>query len=370
MKRKSSSSDVYDVEKRTGALIIGKNRLDDFATNYLKKYCPEALKEPIPLPVYDILEKNNLVIEEAILSPTSDIFGCCMLLDGNVKIFNEKLNSYEDVFYKKGTILIDPNSDSLYGEITRRNILIHEAIHWDKDKTYFDILKLKNTESIFYPIMCRTSERHYQPLEGKKTRENQLKWLEWQAHRLTPRILMPKNVFIKKAKEILNTVSSNIELVQQLSDFFIVSKSSVKYRLIEVDLKENLMLLNDFDDVFSEIYGNTDYIPITQIEAVELLEKSKPLKKWVNSGKYIFVEGYFVIADPKNIELRKGSFKLSPRVKANIRRYVINIQERIVRTQNFQLFNELSGYLCKVSGPDKRLLIFAEENQFQLDKRD
>ena len=38
MKRKSSSSDVYDVEKRTGALIIGKNRLDDFATNYLKKY--------------------------------------------------------------------------------------------------------------------------------------------------------------------------------------------------------------------------------------------------------------------------------------------------------------------------------------------
>ena len=40
MKRKTSS-DVYDINHKTGALVIGKNRLDDYATKFLNKYCKE-----------------------------------------------------------------------------------------------------------------------------------------------------------------------------------------------------------------------------------------------------------------------------------------------------------------------------------------
>ena len=35
MTKKLTSSDIYDINRKTGALILGKNRLDDYATKYL-----------------------------------------------------------------------------------------------------------------------------------------------------------------------------------------------------------------------------------------------------------------------------------------------------------------------------------------------
>ena len=38
MTKKLTSSDIYDINKKTGALILGKNRLDDYATKYPVSY--------------------------------------------------------------------------------------------------------------------------------------------------------------------------------------------------------------------------------------------------------------------------------------------------------------------------------------------
>lgn len=39
MMNRPTFSDVYDINPKTGALILGKNRLDDYATKFLNKYC-------------------------------------------------------------------------------------------------------------------------------------------------------------------------------------------------------------------------------------------------------------------------------------------------------------------------------------------
>ena len=39
MMNKPTSSDIFDINKKTGALILGKNRLDDYATKYLARHC-------------------------------------------------------------------------------------------------------------------------------------------------------------------------------------------------------------------------------------------------------------------------------------------------------------------------------------------
>ena len=78
MKRKATS-DVFDINKNTGALILGSNRLDDYASKFLTKYCKEALLEPMPLPVEDIIQKMQLTVQEIELSENLDIFGCCLL---------------------------------------------------------------------------------------------------------------------------------------------------------------------------------------------------------------------------------------------------------------------------------------------------
>lgn len=205
MRNKVNYSDIYDINQKTGALILGSNRLDDYATKFLNKYCREALVNPMPIPVESILLKMQLTIVEQRLSSNLDIFGCCLLLDSEVKIYDSEKKEYKDKFYKEGTILIDPESAIMYGEGAKRNTLIHEMLHWEKDKAYFTILKLKNKRAAekLYPIMCRQSESFYEPPSGKQTKENEVRWLEWQAHKLAPRILMPKESFRRKAQEYI-----------------------------------------------------------------------------------------------------------------------------------------------------------------------
>lgn len=201
MMNRPTFSDVYDINPKTGALILGKNRLDDYATKFLNKYCKKALDTPMPLPVNEILKTMKLTVMEASLSRNMDIFGCCLLLDSEVEVFDREEGTSSLVFYPAGTVLLDPASEEMYGEGAKRNTLIHEALHWEKDKTYFEILKVKNAlvAEKLYPIMCRHTETFYEPPEGKKTKENEVRWLEWQAHRLAPRILMPVKMFRKKS---------------------------------------------------------------------------------------------------------------------------------------------------------------------------
>jgi len=88
-KSKVTSSDIYDINKKSGALILGKNRLDDYATKFLTKYCKQALVTPMPLPLEQIFQDMGLTIQEVSLSGDLDIFGCCLLLGGGVDIYNE-----------------------------------------------------------------------------------------------------------------------------------------------------------------------------------------------------------------------------------------------------------------------------------------
>lgn len=128
MSTKPSSQDIFDINKRTGALILGSNRLDDYAAKYLTRICKDALKKPMALPVEQILEKEGLHIVEEKLSNNGDVFGCCILLDSDVPVIDRVTNQVVYKHYLAGTILIDPDSEVRLSEGARRNTLIHEAI--------------------------------------------------------------------------------------------------------------------------------------------------------------------------------------------------------------------------------------------------
>jgi len=211
MRNNYTTHDVFDVNKKTGGLILGKNRLDDYASKYLSRVCRKALTMPMPLPVEEILANEHLTVEEVSLSRNLDVFGCCLLLDGEVQICDKSTENMKAHNYPAGTILIDPDYIERYGIGAKRNTLIHEALHWEKDKRYFEILQIKNrvASEKLSPIMCRQSETYYDPPMGKNTKENEVRWLEWQAHRLAPRVLMPHEMFKKKALDIIAHPNDN-----------------------------------------------------------------------------------------------------------------------------------------------------------------
>ena len=371
MKRKATS-DVFDINKNTGALILGSNRLDDYASKFLTKYCKEALIEPMPLPVEDIIQKMQLTVQEIELSENLDIFGCCLLLGSDVKVYDRNKNEYKDVFFKAGTILIDPYSSAHYGEGAKRNTLVHEMLHWEKDKRYFEILKIKNKRASekLYPIMCRQSKTFFRPAEGKKTKENEVHWLEWQAHRLAPRILMPRSSFKKKALSLIeeNTDISCSELIEALSDFFIVSKSSAKYRLLEVQLEETVKKFPDYYDVYFDVEAPREFIPLTPIDAFRMMEENPLFKSWIRTGKFIYVDGYFVLPESKNISIdAEGNLRLSDSVRKNLSRSVINIREfRFTDYAYSDTGISKFAFLKKIVETDKRLFAFHPHFQSNL----
>lgn len=374
MTNKPTFSEVYDVNKKTGALILGKKRLDDYATKYLVKHCKKALETPMPLPVDEILAKDGLTVKEVMLSANHDIFGCCLLLDGYVEIYDVETGIRAPKFYKAGTVLIDPKSEAIYGKGSKRNTLIHEALHWEKDKRYFEILSVKNGGAVeeLCPIMCRQSETFYEPPEGKKTKANEVHWLEWQAHRLAPRILMPTESFKRKALEIIKQMqeygNDNMfpcdMLVEELSEFFIVSRVSVKIRLEEVGLLDKVSEFWDYEDVFAEINSRKEFIKLTPTEAYEMLLTDSALRGWVGDGHFIFSEGYFVLADGSYVKYKNGELRLTAKAKKNLAQCVISIHEQKYTTyRNVQ--KDLQGYsfLTRVDSIDQRMLVFHPKYQ-------
>lgn len=368
---KIEPSDVYDVHPKTGALIIGMNQLDAYAATFLKKYCKEALEKPMPLPVEKMIVDAGLTIKTASLSKDFDIFGCCLLLDGNVDIYDPEKDEYISHFYPAGTLLFDPDSEWAYGEGFKRNTLIHEMIHWYKDETYFKICEQKKEQ--FSPIMCRQSRMNYEPSQGKKNqvnKKNQVQWLEWQANKLAPRVLMPIEPFRMKALELLSEENSCDNLVQALADFFIVSRISVKIRLMEVGLQARVSRLSDYEDVFAEINQTKDYVPISTTEAFQMLMENKSLSEWVNSRGFVFIDGYFVLPNKKNILCKDGQYHLSRSAKRNLPSCVINIQERryYVYEHAREDISNFAVLYKTFSGVDHRILAFSPKMQSQFNK--
>ena len=361
MPSKLTRSDIYDIDKKSGALILGANRLDDYATKFLKKYCEEALKTPMPLPIEDMLQKADLTVKTASLSRNLDIFGCCMLLDGYVRTYDSEKGDYVPTFYPAGTLLFDPDSEWVYGEGCKRNTLIHEMIHWDKDQMYFKILERKNRKAKeeLYPIMCRQSRRNFEPPSGKRTKQNEVEWLEWQAHKLAPRVLMPKAMFVKKAEELLNgKIETCDNLVDTLADFFKVSRTSTKIRLIEVGLKNRLMGMSDYAAVFDEL-KRKEHIAISVEDAFTLLSENVVFEDWVKTYNMVFTDGYFVVADKKYVTYKNGELHLTRSAKTNLAACTLNIcEQHIVSYQIAE--KDYQGYAClfHASSVDQRMLSF------------
>ena len=361
MPSKLTRSDIYDIDPKSGALIIGANRLDDYATKFLKQYCEQALTTPMPLPIEEMLQKAKLTVQTASLSRNLDVFGCCMLLDGYVRVFDAEKNEYVPTFYPAGTLLFDPDSEWAYGEGCKRNTLIHEMIHWDKDQTYFKILERKNRKAKeeLYPIMCRQSRRNFEPPSGKRTKQNEIEWLEWQAHKLAPRVLMPKAMFIKKTDEILaKQLSGCDELVDELAGFFKVSRTSTKIRLIELGFEKRLMDMQDYIAVFGEL-KRKEHIALSAEDAYALLSENIVFEDWVRTYNMVFADGYFVVADKKYVTFKNGEPHLTKAAKANLALCTLNIcEQHIISYQIAE--KDYQGYAClyHASGVDQRMLSF------------
>lgn len=298
--------------------IIYKEQLDNVAETFLKKYYPEALIEPIPVPAREVAKRMGLEVQEVHITKNCSVFGQVCFSDCEIQYYDEDASEYKPLAAKRGTILVDPNVFFMRNVGSFNNTIIHECVHWDLHKKFFELEKLFNKEA--QSIRCQVQE-------GIRPEKNRtpLDWMEWQANALAPRILMPLKQarqkieeLIEKNKRVLQTdnMADIMEsVVFELSDFFEVSKQAAKIRMIDLGYTEAIGVFTYVDDHYISNYTfersalkNNQTFTIGMQDALVEYALNPDFRQLIDSGKYVYVDAHFCVNDTKYIRQNESGY--------------------------------------------------------------
>ncbi len=202
---------------------------DKVAQEFLEKYCPQALANPMPVPIEDIAKNEmGLDVRYVCLSEEQDIYGMTIFTDGVVEIYDPIEGLYDTQVFKSKTVLIDPEAVKKTNSGCKNNTIAHECVHWYKHRLFYKRQQFALPRYAKY-CKCRVSQ-----LPDTIDEEN---IMESQATGIAPRILMPKNTFIEAAEHLGVTYGKdNRDAIRALAEFYDVSRQSVEIRLEECSL--------------------------------------------------------------------------------------------------------------------------------------
>jgi transcriptional regulator with XRE-family HTH domain len=306
--------------EHTAALMpkIFKENYDAAAEEFLTRYCPEALATPMAVPIFDIARHKiqMTVIDTERLSKDTNILGMIAFFDGELEVYDSSLDDCIGIEVKSKTALIDPN---VTPNGRMNNTMAHECVHWHYHRPYFKLLHKQMAED----IAIRCPKKRIEINDANTVPD--IVWMEAQARGIAPRILMPKEMFRIKAKEMMTSHSCSEDagdrisalhvVVDKLAGFFKVSKVSAKRRLVDLRLisrDEGELVYNYRDDRF--VIGEDDSRLIAasrtraltrQMDFAEFYveyNESTQFRELMQSGLFVYIGGHVVINDAKYIE--------------------------------------------------------------------
>lgn len=302
--------------------------LDAHAEKFLKKYCPGALETPIPLPINEILKKMQLTIHYASLP--DKILGQIYFNNATVTIYDKNKN-FISTNVNEGTILVNPNVFLMRNIGSVNYTIIHECIHWDKHRNFFELQKLINPD--LTSISCKAIENYK---KNSVDLNKEFAWMEWQANAITPKVFIPANTGRAKLNEILNTLtrtfssSTNRASIMELAiikfaEFFKVSETVAKIRAIELGFDQANGVLNYVDEQYYPPFSfkkgflkkNQTFIIDRNNAIIESLLNAK-LAKDFKANYFIHAGGMIVINDPKYVTIQNNQAELTKYALAHV----------------------------------------------------
>ena len=301
---------------------IRSDKLEKTASDFLKKYYPEALKKPMSIDATELARRMGLKVVYQQLTSDFSIFGQIFFSDSETNIYDVQNKKTTMMQFNAGTIVVDPQTFLLrnLGSIT--NTIVHECVHWDKHQKAFELERLFNDDAS--QIKCIVVGGVKSKCERTAT-----DWMEWQANELTPRIQMPIETFkvkvnelIDKYKQIRKTdrIIDVIEaVIDELSLFYLVSRHSAKIRMVTAGYEEAKGAFNYVDGRYIRPYTfksgalqkNETYSISFKDAVVEMLWNQE-LREHTLNGYYVFVESHVCLNDKKYVEVNdEGNLQIT-----------------------------------------------------------
>ncbi|MEE1249129.1 MAG: helix-turn-helix transcriptional regulator [Lachnospiraceae bacterium] len=192
--------------------------VEKHAEDFLKRHYPKALLQPMAIPVEEIVQAMGMKLFYAPLE--EGIFGKTYFGSEKVSVFTNIIGKETvEIITEPGTMLINPNVFFMYNIGTANNTIIHECVHWDRHRRPFELQKLLTGECNH--ISCEIVEVY----DGIPQDAPALKWMEWQANQLAPRILMPA----KMTERVYNNALRDIHASKPFKRFAEVMEEAVGF---------------------------------------------------------------------------------------------------------------------------------------------
>lgn len=292
---------------------IRKKDFDDIAEKFLRKYYPQALTQPTPVPVETIVSEMGLSIHQEKLTIDNSVFGKMVFKDTDVEVIeDEQLISKH---FNKGSILVDKDVVFKRNVGSYNNMVIHECVHWELHKVFHEVKMVLDKD---HSQVSSWTEENL----ADSSMWTSLDWMEWQANGIAPRILMPKVQTRIKIRELFQTLTlvnpdiSRSELVQEVVDnlatFFEVSRQAAKIRMIDLGFKEANGVYNYLDDRYMrnfafelEAFDNGSSYTITSNDLCFEYCFNESFRQIIDRNKFMYVDNHLCLKDKKFIYMTK-----------------------------------------------------------------
>lgn len=320
--------EVPDLDHRSGEFepVIPEDQFEYEAEKFLSIYCPEALTEIIKVPIEKVASDMDLQVnEDRPLSGDFSYFGATVFENGDVINQRKKIISNA----QRGTIYIDPSAYDENSGCTKRNVLTHELFHWYKHYPYHLLMKtIDKNDNLGKYILCPTKTK------TDVNRWSVKDWFEFQATRVTPKILMPANTSRIKADEVLSkydgykkaNISVYEKLIDELAELFNVSRQEAKNRLLDLGYTEIDGIYPFVDGHYIHTYSyksgslnKNQTFTISPIDLFKAYYFNTQFRHLVDSGLFLYVDYHLVRHKEEYVFIDEtGSVRLSDYAYSNM----------------------------------------------------
>lgn len=302
----------FDNDRLSGELvpIISRDQFDEEAEKFLTRYCPEALENPIRVPIEKIAGDMRLqVIEDIPLSDALTYFGTIIFDNGNVLDKHRKVTIRNA---KRGTIYLDPRISYERSVGTKRTTLAHECFHWYRHQPYHVLMKMIGAnDNLGRAIQCQIAAN---TMDSDKWKS--VDWMEWQAKGVAPRILMPAKMARMKIDQLLAEYGGAMKagirdyenVIDELASLFDVSRQAAKVRMIDLGYAKAEGAYPFVDGHYVCGYSfepesleknQTFTIPYTDLFKAYCFDRE--FKKLIDTGHFVFADRHLVLNDERYI---------------------------------------------------------------------
>lgn len=287
--------------------IIGKSQFNEIAEDILFKYYPEVLDKPSPTDPLVLAERLGLLVEKHNLSSDNSIFGQIYFKTTKTKIFDN--NVEEEIEAKENTIFYDEHAAFLFSVGSKNLTIAHEIVHAFLHREAFFFSNMYNKD--FSYISCESSGG----IRGNVSEKTA--WMEAQANGIAPYLLMPEKTFLAKAKELFDLYKQVRDysdrgyiskIIDDLADFFHVTRYAAKKRLAECGYSIAIGAYNYVDDKYVRPYkfkkgslNEGETFTLSEKDIYEKAYQNFELLKGFTSGKLAVVENHIVKNNSKYV---------------------------------------------------------------------